>query len=162
MLQLGEWCLGSRTRSKTTKTQPVHLSDKELRHRIFVNAAILFPSCSGADAYEIVYACRPSYHSLKEPTSVPDASSWQYALLVRRTPSGGCVPLVRGIAWTSPKAPWSMVLQGLLDATAALVHRRFVDAPMPAIEVDEEALPEYQVNAGNQRWTDRVDSLVRS
>jgi len=40
-----------------------------------------------------------------------------------------------------------MVLQGLLDATACAVHKRFGSLPMPEVEMGEE-LPLYQAGAG--------------
>ena len=67
-------------------------------------------------------------------------------MLVRQSPSGEYAPLIRGVAW-STQAPCSMVLQGLLDATACAVHKRFGSLPMPEVEMGEE-LPLYQAGAG--------------
>ncbi|TKA81028.1 hypothetical protein B0A55_02482 [Friedmanniomyces simplex] len=111
------------------------------------NAAVLFPSAaSTTNAYEIVYGSRPRLSSSKDATSGCEDPPWQYAMLVRQSPSGDYTPLIRGVAW-STQAPWSMVLQGLLDATACAVHKRFGSLPMPAVGMGEE-LPRYQEGAG--------------
>ncbi|TKA77004.1 hypothetical protein B0A55_01967 [Friedmanniomyces simplex] len=111
------------------------------------NATVLFPSAaSTTNAYEIVYGSRPRLSSSKDATSGCEDPPWQYAMLVRQSPSGDYTPLIRGVAW-STQAPWSMVLQGLLDATACAVHKQFGSLPMPAVEMGEE-LPRYHEGAG--------------
>ncbi|KAK0249169.1 hypothetical protein LTR91_025665 [Friedmanniomyces endolithicus] len=146
MLQAGKWGIPSCARSKTRKSPATQLSDDEIRRRILANATVLFPSAAATNAYEIVYGSRPRLTSSRDATSGCDDPPWQYAMLVRRSPSGEYAPLIRGVAW-STQAPWSMVLQGLLDATACAVHKRFGSLPMPEVEMGEE-LPLYQAGAG--------------
>jgi hypothetical protein len=77
-------------------------------------------------------------------------SPYQYAMLVRRNPSGDFTPLIRGTAW-STAVPWSMVLQGLLDTTAAAIHKKLGTVQVPPLGINEE-LPRYSPNnvAGTQ------------
>ena len=78
-----------------------------------------------------------------------DESPWQYALLVRRQPSGDFTPLIRGQAW-STEVPWSMALQGLLDTTATAIHKKLGTLQMPPLGVNEE-LPRYTPNTALNR-----------
>lgn len=173
MLRGGHWGVPSCTK-KQAKAKPTALDDDELRRRIFggslplassplvrpevdinsaANAVVLFPSSSSSqtiDTYEIIYGSKPRYPSEKQYS--PGCSSltseeppWQYALLVRRNQNGDYTALIRGQAW-STTVPWSMVLQGLLDATATAVHRKFGCAQMPPLGVVEE-LPRYEAPA---------------
>ena len=101
------------------------------------NAAVLFPSSSQSNAYEIVYGVfRPKVLAKDAPVEEK-----QYAMLVRRSPSGEYTPLMRGQAWSAEK-PWSLALQGLLDVTAAAIHKKFGSAQMPPLGINEE-LPSY-------------------
>ncbi|KAK0260531.1 hypothetical protein LTR91_001261 [Friedmanniomyces endolithicus] len=146
MLQAGKWGIHCSTKSKTRKSQATQLSDDEIRRRIIANATVLFPSAAATNAYEIVYGSRPRLSSSRDATSGCDDPPWQYAMLVRQSPSGEYAPLIRGVAW-STQAPWSMVLQGLLDATACAVHKRLGSLPMPEVGMGEE-LPLYEEGAG--------------
>lgn len=62
-------------------------------------------------------------------------------MLLRCSPSGEYTPLMRGQAW-STTVPWSMALQGLLDTTAAAIHKKLGVREMPAPGMVEE-LPRY-------------------
>ncbi|KAK5125356.1 hypothetical protein LTR85_000465 [Meristemomyces frigidus] len=129
---------------KVSAPAPVtHLSDDELRQRIFANATALFPSSSSPGTegtYDIVYGSRPRLLEAKH-TERNDEPPWQYAMLVRKSTSGDVTPLMRGQAW-STDAPWSMVLQGLLDVTATAIHRRIGSVPVPSSSTVED-LPPY-------------------
>ena len=148
-----------KTKKKTT--EPTNLSDDELRRRIYgksaangcamsrvtneeaANAAVLFPSSSTQNnAYEIVYGTRPRPPS-KETPGVEE-NPFQYAMLVRRTPTGEFTPLMKGQAWSTDK-PWSMALQGLLDVTASAIHKKLGSREMPPLGISEE-LPTYSAN----------------
>ena len=70
-------------------------------------------------------------------------------MLVRRNPSGDFTPLIRGMAWSSDVS-WGMVLQGLLDTTAAAIHKKLGAIQVPPLGVSEE-LPRYSpMVAGTQ------------
>lgn len=69
----------------------------------------------------------------------------QYAMVVRRNPNGGYTPLIKGQSWATSQ-PWSMVLQGLLDTTATLIHKTIGQATMPQLGLYEE-LPRYSPQA---------------
>ncbi|KAK5135476.1 hypothetical protein LTR08_005264 [Meristemomyces frigidus] len=139
MLQAANW--GVPNSYKPKKTPSTHLSDDELRRRIFANVTVLFPSSTASDgSYEIVYGSRPRSPEAQN-THGSDASSWQYAMAVRRNGSGDYTPLVRGQA-SSAALPWSMVLQGLLDVTATAIHRKLSGVPMPILGIVEQ-LPVY-------------------
>ena len=117
---------------------------------------MLFPSGSSShlesNSYEIVYGTRPRYPS--EKPEGEDDSPWQYAMLVRRTPSGEFKPLMRGHVW-STAAPWSMALQGLLDATAIAIHKKLGSVQMPPLGINEE-LPRYSPPASSLSTTQTI------
>ncbi|KAF2767080.1 hypothetical protein EJ03DRAFT_353383 [Teratosphaeria nubilosa] len=148
MLQAAKW--GVPSASKANKTKASQLSDDEIRRRIFANASVLFPSSNSADSsYEIVYGSKPRTPSVPSlnASTVTLESPWQYAMLVRRNPSGEYTPLIKGQSW-STATPWSMVLQGLLDVTATAIHKKFGGTQMPPLGAVEE-LPRYSpVNIG--------------
>jgi hypothetical protein len=85
----------------------------------------------------------PNSAFTKDGAASTHENPWQYAMLVRRNPSGEYTPLIKGQAW-STATPWSMVLQGLLDVTAAAIHRKFAGTQMPPLGVVEE-LPRYEM-----------------
>lgn len=70
-----------------------------------------------------------------------EENPFQYAMLVRRTPTGEFLPLMKGQAWSTEK-PWSMALQGLLDVTASAIHKKLGSREMPPLGISEE-LPTY-------------------
>ena len=67
-------------------------------------------------------------------------------MLVRRSPSGDYTPIIKGTAWSST-VPWSMVLQGLLDTTAAAIHKKLGAVQVPPLGINEE-LPRYSLSVG--------------
>lgn len=145
MLQAGKW--GVPGVAKSNKVKQNALDDEEIRSRILANARVLFPSSGSNESYEIVYGSRPRAPSPPSPNSfIRESTShneppWQYAMLVRRNPSGDYTALIKGQAW-STTTPWSMVLQGLLDVTAAAIHKKYGMAPTPPLGIVEE-LPRY-------------------
>ncbi|PPJ54233.1 hypothetical protein CBER1_05172 [Cercospora berteroae] len=139
-MQSGGWPV-PRSTIKSKKHIVAQLSDDELRKRIFANTAVLFPSLPSplveGSPYEIVYASKAREGE--------DGNPWQYAMIVRRNPSGGYTPLIKGQSWATSQ-PWSMVLQGLLDTTATLIHKTIGQATMPQLGLYEE-LPRYSPQA---------------
>ncbi|KAK4548661.1 hypothetical protein LTR36_009572 [Oleoguttula mirabilis] len=106
---------------------------------------VLFPSSTSSDGtYEIVYGSRPRQVDVKD-IGRREEPPWQYAMLVRKSASGEITPLIRGQAW-STDAPWSMVLQGLLDITATAIHRKIGSNPVPPLGSSED-LPAYAPRA---------------
>jgi len=149
MLQAGKW--GVPSVAKSNKATQNALNNEEIRGRILANARVLFPSSGSNEVYEIVYGSRPRASTSPSPNSFIRESTakseppWQYAMIVRRNPSGDYTALIRGQAW-STTTPWSMVLQGLLDATAAAIHKKYGMAPTPPLGIVEE-LPRYSAAA---------------
>lgn len=98
------------------------------------NARVLYPSAGAEspevdDAFEIVYgSCTTRSPSPQKAWIAPVVRKvemeWQYAVLVVRLPCGEYSPLLKGNAFNS-SVPWSRVLRGLLDASAAAIHKRF-------------------------------------
>ena len=142
---------------KPRRQSLTELSDDEIRKRIFgltsnvpphvrrltyqiANAAVLFP---GPTTFIVAYASKPVATITVGNRSITDGP-WQYALLVRQTPSGEYVLLMRGSAWSS-QTPWSMVLQSLLDSTAEAIHQHFASTDAPAIGCNV-GLPQYQAD----------------
>ncbi|KAF2212410.1 hypothetical protein CERZMDRAFT_121239 [Cercospora zeae-maydis SCOH1-5] len=138
-MQPGGWPV-PRSSTKSKKHSAAQLSDDELRKRIFANIAVLFPSSPSpleSNPYEIVYASKAREGD--------DGNPWQYAMVVRRNPNGGFTPLIKGQSWATSQ-PWSMILQGLLDTTATLIHKTIGQATMPQLGL-YEALPRYTPQA---------------
>ncbi|KAF2725146.1 hypothetical protein K431DRAFT_281117 [Polychaeton citri CBS 116435] len=131
---------------RPTISRTIVPSEDELRRRIFVNASVLFPhsvtqALDGNQSFEIVYGTWPHPSTGKKKTSSSEPP-YEYALLVRRNPSGDFTPLMRGNGW-STSAAWSLALNGLLDVTSAAIHRKFANMPCPSLESAEE-LPNYE------------------
>lgn len=101
--------------------------------------------------YEIVYGSKPRDKESEELPWVglsdgakpltPAYVAQQYAMVVRRNETGGYTPLIKGPA-SSVSTSWSIVLQGLLDTTATLIHKTIGQARMPPLGI-LEALPQY-------------------
>ena len=121
-----------------------HLSEDEIRHRIFANASVLFPSTSNENDYEIVYAAYPRIPEKKAKTA--DPPPWQYAILVRKDTNGNHQLLLKGSAW-STAVPWTHALRGLLDASAAEIHKSLAKTALPGVAGVEE-LPGYSPPIG--------------
>jgi len=57
---------------------------------------------------------------------------WQYAMLLGKGDTGAYEPLIKDQSW-STTTPWSMVLRGLLDTTAAAIDERYGKAALRAL-----------------------------
>jgi len=119
------------------------------------NAAVLFPSSpTQQTVYEIVYGshpAKPTFADTPDPyfpagEQPPPGSEEQYAMLVRRLPSGEFTPLLKGQSMSTER-PWSLVLQVLLEATAHGIHKKLGNRRMPPLGVSEN-LPVYSERSG--------------